>query len=199
MKTKYDTLVLNRLWAPIHIIDWKKTVNLMYQEIAQGLDNDFLVYHSFNDWLEHSKKPEVLDGDYMFVNSPNIKICVPDIVVLRQYDKFNVRDIKYSRENVFARDKFICQYCGHQFKRDDLTIDHVIPKSLGGTNKWTNVVACCKPCNHKKADQLLAKAGMKLLHKPTEPKWKTPLGKAVDSVGCRHAWKKFMKSIDTES
>jgi len=195
---KYDTLILNKHWAPIHIVDWKRTVNLMYQGIGQALDNDFMAY-TFESWLEYSKQPRVLDDGYMFVNSPNLKVAIPDIIVLKEYGNFNVREVKFSRENTFHRDKFRCMYCGDQFRRDDLTIDHIIPKSRGGTNSWKNVVACCKPCNHKKADRTPKEAGIKLLSPPTEPQWHTPLNKAAGRPDIRPAWKNFLKSMATDN
>ena len=70
------------------------------------------------------------------------------------------------RKMIYKRDNYKCQYCG-SFK--DLTIDHVIPKSKGGTNKWDNLVTCCRKCNLKKGDKLLSETNMVLSAKPKAP------------------------------
>jgi hypothetical protein len=82
----------------------------------------------------------------------------------------------YERETIFAdrpilyaRDRFLCAYCGHQFKDHRLTIDHVMPRSRGGKNTWVNTVSACKPCNVRKADRTPEEAGMHLLYVPYAP------------------------------
>jgi hypothetical protein len=73
------------------------------------------------------------------------------------------------REILYARDRYICCYCGHKFKPYQLTIDHVHPKSRGGKNIWMNAVSACKPCNHGKADRTPEEAGMPMLYVPYVP------------------------------
>lgn len=70
---------------------------------------------------------------------------------------------------IFMRDGCRCAYCGEYFNVDELTKDHITPKSQGGKNTWQNLISACKPCNSKKADRSLEKAGMKLLYKPYVP------------------------------
>lgn len=74
-----------------------------------------------------------------------------------------------TNRDLFRRDRHICAYCGGIFKELDLTRDHVIPRSRGGADKWTNVVAACMACNHAKDDMLLSECGMKLLYVPYAP------------------------------
>jgi 5-methylcytosine-specific restriction endonuclease McrA len=71
--------------------------------------------------------------------------------------------------DLFRRDHHMCAYCGKVFKHLALTRDHVIPRSRGGLDKWTNVVTCCEACNHKKDRFLLDEVGMKLLYVPYAP------------------------------
>ena len=71
-----------------------------------------------------------------------------------------------TRRAVFARDSWTCQYCG---TRANLTVDHVIPRSRGGTSSWDNIVASCAPCNRRKGDRLLPEVGMKLKREPRIP------------------------------
>lgn len=73
------------------------------------------------------------------------------------------------RNILYARDRYMCCYCGHVFKYFQLTIDHVHPKSRGGKNIWMNAVTACKPCNHGKADRTPEEAGMEMLYVPYIP------------------------------
>lgn len=203
----HDTLVLNKHWIPIHVITWKKSMSLIYQESAHALDRDYINY-TFKDWLEFSLKNA---ENYMKVHTPSLAIAVPEIIVLTKYDKLPARDVKYSRENVLHRDKYRCQYCGikvgDQIKTDivfqtlhvkDLTIDHVIPRSKGGNSTWPNVVTCCRACNSIKADRTPVQAGMRLIRNPVKPQWLNPVTNARGRTQICVSWRKFMDKIDME-
>jgi hypothetical protein len=85
-------------------------------------------------------------------------------------DKFFARTSVYTdRMILYARDRYLCAYCGGEFSGYKLTIDHVHPRSRGGKNIWTNCVTACKPCNHRKSDKTPEEAGMKLLYVPYAP------------------------------
>ena len=84
------------------------------------------------------------------VRSPSFEIRLPSVISLKTYVKPS-RHPAFTRFNVFLRDRFTCQYCG---TREDLTFDHVIPRSKGGQTTWNNVVAACAPCNLRKGDRL---------------------------------------------
>ena len=73
------------------------------------------------------------------------------------------------RMTLYARDQYICAYCGNEFIASQLTIDHVLPKSRGGTNHWTNCVTACRPCNHRKGWKTPEEAKMHLLYVPYAP------------------------------
>lgn len=79
--------------------------------------------------------------------------------------------LKFSRENIYIRDNFTCQYCAKPFAARDLTLDHVVPASKFGRKDWTNVVAACRPCNHRKGNRTPLGAGMPLLNEPRIPAW----------------------------
>jgi len=88
--------------------------------------------------------------------------------------------VQLNRKNLFARDRFACQYCGT--KQGPFTVDHVVPRSRrtsefpsGGTTTWENCVTSCVRCNHRKGNQLLNEAGMHLIRQPEEPRWLPPL------------------------
>jgi 5-methylcytosine-specific restriction endonuclease McrA len=94
-----------------------------------------------------------------------------------------------------ARDNYTCQYCGHVSR--DLTVDHVVPRSMGGGDTWENLVACCRRCNLIKGDRTPQQAGMKLARKPRRPNFVpylslTQYAKALS----REAWRDFLPVYD---
>ena len=99
------------------------------------------------------------------VRSPSTEFKLPSVVSLKTYVKPS-RTPAFTRFNVFLRDSFNCQYCGSS---QDLTFDHVIPRSRGGHTTWTNVVAACSPCNLLKGGLMPQKAKMFPAHKPVVP------------------------------
>ena len=99
------------------------------------------------------------------VRSPTFEMPLPSVVSLKTYVKPALYPA-FTRFNVFLRDRFTCQYCGGH---DDLTFDHVVPRSLGGQTKWDNVVAACSPCNLAKANKLPAQCGMHPSQRPYRP------------------------------
>ena len=94
-------------------------------------------------------------------------IPIPSVIRLEQMIHRPRLQVKLSRREVFRRDKYTCQYCGR--RSNDLTVDHVWPKHLGGEHIWTNVVAACPSCNHRKGGRKLDEVQMALLHAPKEP------------------------------
>lgn len=99
------------------------------------------------------------------VRSPTFEMRLPSVVSLKTYVK-PARIPAFTRFNVFLRDRFTCQYCG---AREDLTFDHVIPRSKGGQTTWENVVAACSPCNLRKGDRLPQAAEMLPRQAPYAP------------------------------
>lgn len=90
----------------------------------------------------------------------------PVIIRLLKYIKHFTRNLRANRNRIYKRDNYQCVYCG---SRKDLTLDHVIPKSRGGTNDWMNLVTSCSKCNVKKSDKTPEEAKMKMIHKPYAP------------------------------
>jgi 5-methylcytosine-specific restriction endonuclease McrA len=115
----------------------------------------------------------VAEYDYE-VHSPSVSLKIPSVVVLKDYVKPRKR-VAFTRFNVFLRDEFRCQYCG---KKDELTFDHIVPRSSGGITSWKNVVAACAPCNMRKGSKSLRRAGMSL-RKPT----RTPEAEQLRNIG----------------
>ena len=101
----------------------------------------------------------------LWVSSPSKRIRLPSVISLKRYLKTSPR-APFTRLNVFLRDSFVCQYCG---SKDDLTFDHLVPKSQGGRTSWHNVVAACSQCNLKKGARRPDQAGMHSHIEPKEP------------------------------
>jgi len=113
-------------------------------------------------------KVEVVETyDGVRVRSVSRSIPLPSVVRLGTYIKVPYKKILLTRKNIIKRDGHICQYCGDTV--GPMTVDHVKPKSYGGTDTWENMVCACEYCNNKKGDRLPNMAGMKLLRKPRRP------------------------------
>ena len=102
------------------------------------------------------------------VRSPSTTMKLPSVVALRSYIVLPRRPA-FSRSNLFLRDRFRCQYCGRRFKSEDLTFDHLVPRSRGGRATWTNIVTACMACNFAKSNRTLTESGMRPLTMPTVP------------------------------
>ena len=100
------------------------------------------------------------------VRSPSFRMKLPSVVSLKHYVAQD-RPPAFTRFNLFLRDSFTCQYCS---AAEDLTFDHVIPRSRGGRTTWENIVTACAPCNGRKGGRTPAQAGMKLRQTPVRPK-----------------------------
>ena len=87
---------------------------------------------------------------YEWVRTVQFQIAVPKIIRLFGYDRLPRQDVKLNRRNIYARDRNTCQYCGRHFPTSELSIDHVVPRSLGGQSAWQNLVCSCVACNTRK-------------------------------------------------
>lgn len=183
---KPDVLVLNRNFTPVHIVSWQKAMSQLIQGNARAIDFDYIVY-DFEDWLIFSE----VDETYPKVLTVKHKIALPEIIVLRYYDRLPYRDVKYSRQTLFQRDNYTCAYCGDVFDKKDLTVDHVVPRVQGGKTHWKNTVTSCFPCNSRKAGRTPEEANMPLRYHPKAPKWISPLSKIGHAHQCK-SWVRFL-------
>lgn len=187
-----DVLVLNKSWCPVQIVNWQVCMSKIYQGIAHPLDREFIAY-TYKDWLTFSEISET----YPVIHTVNHRIAIPEIIALVNYNRLPIRDVKYSRQSIFQRDKNLCGYCGNRFKSEDLTIDHIIPRCKGGKTTWDNTISCCRPCNSRKDNKLLHEAGLKLLFKPKKPTWISPVANIRPDHPCK-SWLKFMNRVSTD-
>ena len=99
----------------------------------------------------------------------SFKIRVPRVILLVLFDRLPKKEVKFTRHNIFERDRNTCQYCGGVYERKDLNLDHVIPRDRGGPTTWENIVCSCIRCNTQKANRTPQEAGMHLVRKPKRP------------------------------
>lgn len=102
------------------------------------------------------------------VRSPSFTMMLPSVIALRDYVRPS-RSPAFTRFNVFLRDRLVCQYCAEASPAQELTFDHVVPRSQGGRTTWENVVTACSPCNLKKGGRTPKQAHMPLLKEPIKP------------------------------
>jgi 5-methylcytosine-specific restriction endonuclease McrA len=112
---------------------------------------------------------------------------MPSVIRLNRYVNAPYKGVNLTRQNIFKRDNFECQYCG---TRKDLTLDHVIPSSKGGQHTWSNLVTACKRCNSLKGDRTPNEADMTLHRKPHKPSYSLFLRELSDHQG--NEWDDFL-------
>src|SRR5207302_522589 len=155
------TLVLNRNWQPIHVTTVVRALVMLWNDTAKVVEpEEYRLY----DWEEWTRLTPPHDGPTL--RSARLKLRVPEVVCLSRYDRLPSAAVTFSRRNVAKRDHYACQYCGAQPGGEAITIDHVVPRSQGGTSSWTNCVAACERCNARKADRTPEQAGLRLRRRP---------------------------------
>src|SRR5881397_81517 len=130
-----QVLVLNRLWQAVNICSARRAFALVYaghaQIVSSDETNNFLA-HDFESWRDLSANAP----DHEVVTTISFKIRIPRVIVLLVFDRLPKKEVKFTRHNVFERDKNTCQYCGHVFDRSELNLDHVLPRDKGGLTTW---------------------------------------------------------------
>lgn len=180
-----QVLVLNRYWTAVHICTVRRALTLVYQELARIVDENYQTY-DFESWRELS----AFTRDETMIRTPQFELLLPRVIVLQRYYRQPPQRVKFNRRNIFLRDRHTCQYCGKRPKDDDMTIDHILPRSRGGMTTWTNVVLACTQCNVRKGNRLPSECGMQLLREPTRPNWMALQFKPEDDN--RDIWEKFI-------
>jgi len=177
-----NVLVLNKVFQAIQIVSARKAFTLFYKGHVKAVLDDYSTY----DWEDWMDVPVGADDDYVL--TPRRRVRIPRVIQLLAFDGNPRHEVKFSRRNIYIRDRNCCQYCGKKHRTDELNLDHVIPISRGGTSTWENVVCSCISCNKRKGNRLFREAGMTLCSKPSKPRWH-PLFRSA----CRYQeWKNFL-------
>lgn len=175
-----DTLLLNADGRPHSLITWKEAISKLLCGKAHLVEE-------YDDWE---------------VSSPSITINVPSVLMLVKYVVFR-QPVKFNRVNIYSRDEYRCQYCGlepgqfseklmRELRTNDLTFDHVVPRSKGGRTSWTNIATACEPCNTWKDDRTPQEAGMKLLREPVKPKAVNHVELHLSGKSIPDAWRDYL-------
>ena len=178
-------LVLNKSFLPVQITTVRRAFCLLYAGIAKAVNAQYETF-DFDSWRQ--LRVEVNDDAIGLVDR---LIKVPRVILLIAYDRVPKRRVRFSRHNIFARDKNTCQYCGKRFAASDLNLDHVVPRSKGGITSWENVVCSCHRCNRLKGGPTPVQAGMRLISPPRKPSWTPPLNVSLRDV-MRKEWVPFL-------
>lgn len=187
-----SVLVLNRNFVPITVTSVKRAFVMFYGGAAKAVDANYDTY-DFESWSDISDLRDQDDFDVICTVSAVIKI--PRVILLLRYNRMPRREVKFNRINIFRRDGDMCQYCGVRFPRNELTLDHLIPRSMGGRTVWNNIVCSCGHCNRKKGGQTPEGARMKLIKIPHKPTW-NPLSNLSVRYERYKEWEPFLSFID---
>ncbi len=167
-----DTLLLNSDAQPVSLlplsaIEWKEAITYLWLDKVTVLE-------WYDDWVVRSERWETR---------------VPAVIMLKQMMKRKNKP-RFSKYNVFLRDLNTCQYCGNQFGRDNLTLDHVLPVSRGGKTNWENIVTACAPCNNAKGNSTEPRP----LQDPYQPDyWDLATKRKRLDIQVRHpSWREFL-------
>lgn len=170
-------LLLNgSTWEPLAVVSLTRAINLIIAE-----------------------KAVIVEQTGEFLRTVRSRFPVPSVIALRRYINVPRRQAHWSRKGVLLRDNFVCIYCGvmpgslsHNkvLTKDDFTIDHIVPRSRGGKDQWTNTACACYHCNHRKGSRLPHEAGLKMLWEPKTPR----TSYLVIAVGNGpDAWKRYIE------
>lgn len=162
-------LLLNASYEPLRVISWKRAICLL----TLG-------------------KVEVLETYEREVRSVTLAFRLPAVVRLLTLVRFRNHTIRFSRQNIYLRDRYQCQYCGRTKHPDELTYDHVVPRSMGGLTAWDNIVTCCLPCNKKKGGRTPQQARMNLIGKPKRPSWHPILMITLTAHRTPESWRAYL-------
>ncbi len=162
-------LVLNASYEPLNVVSVRRAVVLLLKEKAQ-----------------------LVEAAESMLRSERLTLPMPLVIRLVTYVRIPYRmHLPVSRRGVLARDHYTCQYCGARPGKSNLTVDHVVPRSMGGCKSWENLVAACAPCNRRKGGRKPEQVGMRLINQPKEPRY---IALAFVEGGVRNdVWQKYLE------
>ena len=176
-----DVLVLSKTWEAYDRVSWQRAFVLLC-----GGDSG-------------KKKVEVIEYQERRVRSGSLREWqVPSVIRFIEAMTPRIHAVKFSRENIYARDRGTCQYCGRQVRVSEFEYEHVIPRVHGGKTTWENIVVACTPCNRRKGGRTPAEAGMRLRSIPRRPdrSFKKLRVTLPWQRGMPEAWKNYMRNVE---
>jgi hypothetical protein len=208
---KHPVLVLDALRQAVYSVSLHRAVQLLYNERADVID-EYDQARSFDEWLGdwQAAKDLCIASEKEVIKLASGELPVPHVIALRYYNhastcsrldgKNGKLPARFSRINLFIRDRHKCQYCGATEEETTLNLDHVIPRCRGGRTEWTNIVLSCISCNDKKKDMLPDEAGMKLMKKPyvptsTEIRNSRRSRKIIAPIQIPQQWERFLSRL----
>lgn len=170
-----DTLVLSSCYQPVDRISWQRAICLWVLDKVEILE-------------------EYEDRE---IRSVSLAIKMPSVVRFLYRTKIRWGSVKFSRENVYTRDKGRCQYCAAKVSRREATYDHVVPRRLGGRTRWDNIVIACYDCNQRKGGRTPQQAGMKLVAIPSKPASLPPTFRVTfgRESGVPASWRQYLLDV----
>ena len=185
-----QVLVLNRLWQAVNVCTVRRALSLLFEGRAQVVwearDGSFETY-SFGQWRDLSIREPHAES----IHTISLRLRIPRVILLLVFDRMPGKEVKFTRNNLFERDRNTCQYCGRVFDRKDLNLDHVVPRDQGGPTTWENIVCSCITCNTRKANHTPMEAGLRLIRKPKKPKWR-PFVQLQFGAPLHTSWRHFI-------
>jgi 5-methylcytosine-specific restriction endonuclease McrA len=169
MGAETRTLLLSQGYEPIKIISWQRALKLL----TLG-------------------KVEVIEEYDAELRAVSLVIKTPAVVrLLRSFRRYP-KPVKFSRVNIATRDRYRCQYCDRKCTIGEITYDHVVPRSRGGTTSWENIVSACVACNGRKANRTPREAGMNLKTVPVRPSWLDSVTITISTQSVPDAWRDYV-------
>lgn len=165
----HKVLVLNRSYEPLQVCDVRRAIVLLFTGRAERVEDT---------------------AD--LIRSPSIAWVIPSVIRLQRYIRRPpTQTLSFNKKNILKRDGYTCLYCGRN-GGERMTIDHVVPRYLGGKTIWENVVSACRSCNTRKGNRTPQQAGMLLPHRPSKPISALYLTIMVQSARHLHVWQKYL-------
>lgn len=203
--TNSRVLVLNKNWQPINVLPVLEAIHKVFKGRFDCVDIESGVTYDFESWVQNwndaTRTAKIAAEKAIHMNN-GLWMVLPEVIVCKDYRGFGYRVTnrkpKFSRTNIYRRDRNTCQFCGHKFPTEELTLDHVTPKSKGGQMNWLNIVLACTTCNNKKGNKTMAEAKLKLIRKPFVPTVddlkRSPVERLLNKIGrsMPKTWEQFL-------
>lgn len=185
------TLVLNKHWTAVSTTTVRRALVLVCRASAGVICPETFEVFDLERWVERSVDRAPMLPRQRVVLTPRSRLERPEIILLMGYGGVPRLEVSFSRKNLYRRDGWACQYCGRHRPSEELSIDHVVPRSRGGKTTWENCVLACLACNTRKANKTLKESGLRLSRLPRKPTW-SPLAESLPALRPA-SWTRFIR------